>query len=150
MKNCHLVSFCFIALLFINAPLNLAGASPQTRSDLVTTSPDATFEKIIDKLVDNNFIILAANQQLGLISFRNQIEDNSSSIRRHVNILEGTILLRQESPTSTRIRVKLTLSWQEIDRRGSNIAFGVQHDADAGWYKGVFDMLGFTAPSSNH
>lgn len=149
MDKLRPICVCLMVLCVLYSSNVHAVPSTKNSSDLVTTSPDATFQKIIDILVNNNCIILAANQQLGLITFRNQSEDNSSSNRRHVNTLEGTILLRQEAPTSTRIRVKLTLRWQEIDRRGTNLAFGIQHDADAGWYKSVFDMLGFPPPSTN-
>ncbi len=145
MNKLRPVAVCLIGWLALCPSVAHGRQPPQALSELVTSSPDATFEKIVEKLFNNNCIILAVNQQLGLITFRTQSEENSRASRRHVNILDGTILIRSETSTSTRIRVKLSLSWQESY---SDFTFrtGVQNDVGAEWYKSVFDMLGLSAP----
>jgi hypothetical protein len=143
MNKLRLTCLCLIALSFLYSSNVHAGPPAQSPSELVTTSPDATFQKIVEKLFNNNCIILAVDRQLGLITFRTQAEDNSNSARRHVNILEGTILVNAETSSATRIRVKLTLGWQE-SRSDYTFQTGAQKEADAGWYKFVFDMLGFS------
>jgi hypothetical protein len=149
MKKLGPVSFFILSLLFLFPTISQAEQSPKITSDFVTTSSDATYDKVLDKLFNNNYIILAANQQLGFITFRTQSEDNSNSARRHVNVLEGTIFLHAENFTTTRIRVKLTLSWQETYDTAGTFRTGAQQEADAGWYKSFFNMLGLTATSSN-
>jgi hypothetical protein len=145
MNRLRSISVCFFALLVLCPSFAYAGQPPQPLSELVTTSSDATVEKIVEKLFSNNWIILSANQQLGLITFRYQSEENSSPARRHVNVLDGSILVRSETSNSTRVRVKLTLSWQESY---SNATFqtGIRNDVPAEWYKLVFDTLGLSAP----
>jgi len=136
---------CAIALWFL-APLPAQAVNVQRPlAEVVTSSPDATFEALVERLFSHNWIILSANQQLGLITFRYQSEENSSRTRRHVNTLDGSILVRAESPTSTRVRVNLTISWQEsfVDR---TFATGVRNDVPAEWYKLVFDTLGLPVP----
>ena len=145
MNRLRSISVCFFALLVLCPSFADAGQPPQPLSELVTTTSDATVEKIVEKLFSNNWIILSANQQLGLITFRYQSEENSSPARRHVNVLDGSILVRPETSNSTRVRVKLTLSWQESY---SNATFrtGIRTDVPAEWYKLVFDTLGLSAP----
>ena len=145
MHQWRLISACFPTLLALFPSVASAGQAPKPISDLVTTGPDATFEKLVGKLFDNNWIILSANQQLGLITFRYQSEENSSRSRRHVNVLEGSILVKPETATSTRVRVKLTLSWQE-SYADHTFQTGVRNDVPAEWYKLVFDTLGLSAP----
>ena len=139
-----------LALLFAVAgqPMAFADQSPQPHSQVIQAPCDSTFQKVIDALVDNNCVILAANQMAGLISFRTQSESYPNSARRHVNILDGTILLRAESPASTRIRVQLTLNWQESNDTAGTFKTGAQKEADAGWYKIVFDILGLPVSPS--
>ncbi|GLH73616.1 hypothetical protein GETHLI_21180 [Geothrix limicola] len=119
------------------------GAAART---LVLASPPKTlFPKLIELLLDRDYIILSANQDLGLISFRHQKEDKSIRSRRHVNVVEGTLLLQDASPTSARVRVKLTQSWQESSFN-THHETGVQADADPGYYQSFFKMLEDTFP----
>ncbi len=108
---------------------------------MVFTAPrKALFPKAIELLLDHDYIILLANQDLGLITFRLQVEDKAIRARRHVNVLEGTLLFQEASPVSTRVRVKLTQSWQESSFNTQHET-GVQVDADAGYYQGFLKMF---------
>lgn len=144
MRPWRFVSACFPALLALSPSVAHAGQVPKPMSDLVTANPEATFDRIVGKLFDNNWIILSANQPLGLITFRYQSEENSSRSRSHVNVLEGSILVKAETATSTRVRVALTLSWQE-SFADHTFQTGVRNDVPAEWYKLVFDTLGLSA-----
>jgi len=145
LKRLGSISIGILSLLVLSPNYYRAEQAPQIVSELVTSSPDASFDKIVEKLFNNNYVILAANKQLGFISFRTQFEDNSNAARRHVNVLEGTLLLRAATSSASRIQVKLTLSWQESNDTAGTYRSGVQHEADAGWYKNFFNMLGLPA-----
>jgi hypothetical protein len=136
-------------LLLISYTEIQAQAITQAAPTLVTTSPELTFDKIMENLFTNDCVILTANQQLGLITFRTQSEEYPNSARRRVNVLEGTILFKPDSPASTRTRVKLSLSWQESNDLANTFRTGASKEADAKWYKMIFDMLGVPVPSSN-
>lgn len=108
---------------------------------LVLASPSRSlFPKAIELLLDHDYIILLANQELGLISFRLQAEDKAIRSRRHVNVVEGTLLLQETTPGSTRIRVKLTQSWQESSFQTQHET-GAQMEADPGYYQGFLKMF---------
>jgi hypothetical protein len=145
MSRLGSISTCALSLLVLHPGICQAEQPPQIVSELLTSSPDARFEKIAEILFNNNYVILAANQQLALITFRTQSEDYPNSARRRVNVLEGTLLLRPAGRDATRIQVKLTRSWQESNDTAGTFRTGVQHEADADWYKNFFNMLGFAA-----
>ena len=148
MKMLCSIPISVLSLLALCPGVCQAEQPPQIVSEVVAGSCNASFDKIVERLFNNNYIILAANKQLGLITFRTQSEDSSNAARRHVNVLEGTLLLRPLTPTSTQIKIELTLSWQESYVTAGTFRTGVQHEADAGWYKGFFKMLGFAATPS--
>ena len=153
MRISKLFAFSAIAWLplqFINAasPSPAIADAQQAHTQVIPIACENLFRKVIETLVANDCIILTADQQLGIITFRTQSEDNTVRGRRHVNILEGTLLLKPELSTSTRIRATLTLSWQEADRRTSFVT-GVQKNADSGYYKWLFEILGKSFTTSN-
>lgn len=118
-------------------------SSPQAPAGhvLVLASPSkALFPRAIELLLDHDYIILLANQELGLISFRLQAEDKAIRSSRHVNVVEGTLLLQEATPGSTRARVKLTLSWQNSNFQIQHET-GAQMDADPGYYQGFLKMF---------
>ena len=145
MHRWRVIPVCLLALGALCPSIAHAEQAPPPLSEVVTTSSDATIEKFVEKLFSNNWIILSANPELGLITFRYQSEENSSPARRHVNVLEGSILVRAETSTSTRVRVKLTLSWQE-SFADHTFQTGVRSDVPAEWYKLVSDVLGLSTP----
>lgn len=149
MKRLGFVPVCVLSLLLLYPRYSQAEQPPQVVSELVTNSADASFEKVVERLFNGNYVILAADKQLGLVTFRAQFEDHPNAARRHVNVLEGILLLRAETSTATRIRVKLTLGWQESNDTSGTFRTGVQHEADAGWYKTFFNMLGLAATPPN-
>ena len=116
--------------------------SPQAPGHvLVLATPyKALFPKVIELLLDHDYIILLANQDLGLLSFRLQAEDKAIRSSRHVNVVEGTLLLQETTPTSTRVRVKLTQSWQNSNFQIQHET-GAQMDADPGYYQGFLKMF---------
>ena len=118
-------------------------ASPQASAAhvLVLATPyKPLFPKVIELLLDHDYIILMANQELGLISFRLQGEDKAIRSSRHVNVVEGTLLLQEMTPGTTRVRVKLTLSWQNSNFQIQHET-GAQMDADPGYYQGFMKMF---------
>jgi hypothetical protein len=145
MKRLGFISVGVFSLLLLYPRFSQAEQPPQLVSELVTSRADTSFEKVVERLFTNNYVILAADKQLGLISFRAQFEDKANAARRHVNVLEGTLLLRAATSSTSRIQVKLTLSWQESNDTAGTFKTGVQHEADAGWYKNFFNMLGLPA-----
>lgn len=136
-------------VVLICQPLASVEQSPQAQSVILPTAYTATFPRLLETLVDNGCIILAADQQLGFISFRSQSEDNTSAAWKRVNVLEGTILLRSETPNSTHIRTKLTLSHQDNYAIHGAYRTGVQRDADDRWYKGTLEMIAKVVPPSS-
>jgi hypothetical protein len=114
---------------------------------VLASTPKALFPKVLERLLDQDYIILAANPELGLISFRHQGEDRAIRNRRHINVVEGTLLLQEASSTSTRLRVKLTQYWQESSY-DTHFETGVQADADAGYYQGFLRMLEEVLPAT--
>lgn len=125
-------------------------SSPQAPAShvLVLATPyKALFPKVIELLLDHDYIILLANQELGLLSFRLQGEDKAIRGRRHVNVVEGTLLLQETTPGSTRLRVKLVQNWQESSFQ-THHETGAQMDAEPGYYQGfmkMFETAGLTA-----
>ena len=125
----------------------LTAATPNPASDqelqshiqTLPVSYETAFPKAIETLIANGCIILAADRQIGFITFRTQSEDNTVRGRRHVNVLEGTVLFKPDSSTSTRVQAKLTLSWQEHER--SSYETGAKNDADLPYYKWLFELL---------
>jgi hypothetical protein len=118
-------------------------SSPQAPAGhvlMLATPYKALFPKVIELLLDHDYIILLANQDLGLISFRFQAEDKAIRSSRHVNVVEGTLLLQETTPGSTRVRVKLTLSWQDSSFQTQHET-GAQMDADPGYYQGFLKMF---------
>jgi hypothetical protein len=108
---------------------------------LVLATPyKVLFPKVIELLLDHDYIILLANQELGLLSFRLQAEDKAIRGRRHVNVVEGTLLFQETTPGSTRVRVKLTQSWQDSSFQTQHET-GAQMDADPGYYQGFMKMF---------
>jgi hypothetical protein len=117
--------------------------SPETPTGhvLVLATPyKVLFPKVIELLLDNDYIILLANQDLGLLSFRFQAEDKAIRSSRHVNVVEGTLLLQETTPNSTRVRVKLTQSWQNSNFQIQHET-GAQMEADPGYYLGFLKMF---------
>ncbi|HJV49104.1 MAG TPA: hypothetical protein VJ549_07500 [Geothrix sp.] len=143
---CSLASLLGISPLMGGAFPEAAGSKasaqprPVAHALSLASPPKALFPKLIELLLDRDYVILWANQDLGLISFRHQGEDKSIRSRRHVNVVEGTLLLQEASSTSTRVRVKLTQSWQESSFN-THHETGVQADADPGYYQGFFKIL---------
>jgi hypothetical protein len=107
---------------------------------MLTAPYKAAFQKTIELLLDHDYIIIMANQDLGLISFRLRAEDKAIRGSRHVNVVEGTLLLQEAMAGSTRVRVKLTLSWQDSSFQTQHET-GAQVDADAGYYQGFTKMF---------
>ena len=135
-------------LAVVRQPILCAEQAPPTHSAVMSSAYGTAFQKVQDALVENQCIILASDQQSGLISFRIQSESYPNSARRHVDFLDGTILLRSVLPASTSIRVQLALSWQESNDMQGTYKSGASREADAGWYKTVFDILGLSASQS--
>jgi hypothetical protein len=140
-------AFALCALILGPVPLSSAAAAgalptpvPQAHTRTLPAAPEVLFPKLLECLIDNDFILLAVNQPLGVITFRLQSDDDTNRQRKHVNVLEGTLLVQATPPTSTQVRVKLTLSWQESF---SDFTFrtGAQKDADPSYYKGFLDLL---------
>jgi len=140
------LSLCAFALWFLCPALAFAGQTPETPSEVVAATPDATVEKLVERLFNGNCLILTANPQLGLITFRYQSEEHSIPARRHVNVLDGSILVRTETATTEQVRVKRTPSWQE-SYSDHTFQTGVRMDVPAEWYMLVFDMLGLPVPA---
>lgn len=143
-------------IILAGTPLLGLGAAAQSppaeqglriHAQVLPVPSEVLFPKAVEALLDHHCIILAVNQQLGILSFRTQSEDRTARYRKHLNVLEGTLLFKRESPASTRVRATLTLGWQETDQKV--FTTGVQQDADAGYYKWLFDLLGKTPPSSS-
>ncbi|WP_243288045.1 hypothetical protein [Geothrix terrae] len=141
MRALNILTYVMFGLLFFQGPGTWAQKSPQPHTLTLQGAYDTTFSKLLVALVNNDSIILTANQQVGVISFRNQSEDAPNNARKHVNVLEGTILVKAQTPHSTVLQVKLTLAWQESYVTQGTYRTGVQKEADDGWYKGFLDML---------
>lgn len=121
----------------------LKASSPQAPAGhvLVLATPyKVLFPKVIELLLDHDYIILLANKELGLLSFRLQAEDKAIRSSRHVNVVEGTLLLQETTPSSTRVRVKLTQSWQNSNLQPQHET-GAQMEADPGYYLGFLKMF---------
>jgi hypothetical protein len=147
--NMNIRIYLPLALLFafVCQPLVSVEQTLPAHSLVIPEACNPIFPKLLETLVANDCIILAANQHLGVISFRSQFEDNTNSARKRVNVLEGTLLLRPETPTSTLVRVKLTLSCQDTYTTQGTYRVGIQRDADPGWYKGILEMIAKAGPS---
>ena len=124
----------------VDGPKASSPQAPAGRVLVLATPYKALFPKVIELLLDHDYIILMANQDLGLLSFRLQAEDKAIRSSRHVNVVEGTLLLQEASPASTRVRVKLTQSWQDSSFQTQHQT-GAQMDADPGYYQGFLKMF---------
>jgi hypothetical protein len=126
-------------------PLLCTELAPQAHSAVMSSAYGPAFQKLQDALVDNQCIILASDQQSGLISFRMQSESYLNSAKRRIDVLDGTILVRTIQPALTNIRLQLAFSWQESNDMAGTFRSGASKEADPAWYKMVFDMLGVSA-----
>ncbi|HEX7553695.1 MAG TPA: hypothetical protein VF378_09080 [Geothrix sp.] len=143
ISSAGLPAFAQAAPAAVDGPKVSSPQAPAGHVLVLATTYKALFPKVIELLLDHDYIILMANQDLGLISFRLQAEDKAIRSSRHVNVVEGTLLLQEASPTSpssTRVRVKLTLSWQNSNFQIQHET-GAQMDADPGYYQGFLKMF---------
>ena len=140
ISSAGLPAFAQAAPAAVDGP-KVSAPQATTGHVLVLTTPSKSlFPKAIELLLDHDYIILMANQDLGLISFRLQAEDKAIRSSRHVNVVEGTLLLQETTSGSTRVRVKLTLSWQDSNFQIQHET-GAQLDADPGYYQGFLKMF---------
>lgn len=82
----------------------------QTR--VIPTPIDSVFPKVIDVLMDNDYVVRSADAKLGFVSFYQQWTDSTQS---GANISqEGAVLFKPAGPGSTQVRVMLTGGWQQL------------------------------------
>jgi hypothetical protein len=150
MRTPRLLFIFSLTLIFLRSVIGSAQEAPRPHLLIVPATGDAIFSKLVESLASNNCIILAANRDAGVITFRTQSEDTSNRASRHVNILDGTILIRQETTAATRLQFTLTLSWNESYLPAGSYRAGVQKDADSSWYQNVIEMVSKAViPSKN-
>jgi hypothetical protein len=140
MSSAGLPAFAQAAPAAVDGPKVSSPQAPPSHVLELATPYKAFFPKVIELLLDHDYIILLANQDLGLLSFRLQAEDKAIRSSRHVNVVEGTLLLQETSPGSTRVRVKSTQSWQDNSFQ-TMYQTGAQMDADPGYYQGFLKMF---------
>ena|ERR1035438_162556 len=120
-----------------------SSAPPATKEAHCRAFPgtvETIIPKMIDWLMDNQFVVRSVNQQIGTISFYKVAKWNGSGGNDHIINLEGMILLQQGSNTTSIARVLLNQQYFEAGPRGIAI-MGVQTDTDEEYYKSLFDGL---------
>jgi hypothetical protein len=111
---------------------------------------EAAYSTLMHLLVAKNYIILAANKNLGasqpfgFITCRTQSETESRS-RRHDTILTGTLLLQPAGASRTQVEVMLTTRWQDSFPNAPFQA-GVQEVSSPDLYRGFLEMIS-TSPA---
>jgi hypothetical protein len=121
----------------------------QTR--VIPTPIDSVFPKVIDVLMDNDYVVRSADAKLGFISFYQKWTDTT---QKGANItLEGSALFKRATPGSTQVRVMLTGGWQQLQvtgggKNGVSSMVGAVADTRADDYTKLLDLLqgGLAAP----
>ena len=115
----------------------------QTR--VIATPIESVFPKVIDVLMDNDYVVRSADAKLGLVVFYQQWTDttqNSANLTQ-----EGTALFKPVGASSTQVRVMLTGGWQQLavtgggPRSPSSSMVGAVQSGAADEYKKVLDVL---------
>jgi hypothetical protein len=115
----------------------------QTR--VIATPIESVFPKVIDVLMDNDYVVRSADAKLGLVVFYQQWTDTTQN---NANITqEGTALFKPVGASSTQVRVMLTGGWQQLEITGgglrstSSSMVGAVQGGAADEYKKVLDVL---------
>ena len=115
----------------------------QTR--VIATPIESVFPKVIDVLMDNDYVVRSADAKLGLVVFYQQWTDttqNSANITQ-----EGTALFKSVGASSTQVRVMLTGGWQQLENTGGGLRspvssmVGAVQGGATDEYKKVLDVL---------
>ena len=116
----------------------------QTR--VIAASMDSIFPRVIEVLMDNDYVVRSVDAQAGFVSFYQQWMDPSQAA---ANITEeGSILFTAAGSGQTQVRVILTGGWQRLQVTGggahstdSGMVGGVQQSAGDEEYKKILDTL---------
>lgn len=132
-----------LSLALVLAPLNTSvlQAKEPPHTLVLPTDCKTSFSNLLTALVSGNCIITFASRECGVISFHTQLESSPNAAKRHVDVLDGTILLAIEDFGSTRAQMGLTVSWQESNEAQGTFKSGAQRDAEAKWYEFIFGIL---------
>ena len=115
----------------------------QTR--VIATPIESVFPKVIDVLMDNDYVVRSADAKLGLVVFYQQWTDTTQN---YANITrEGTALFKPAGASSTQVRVMLTGGWQQLENTGGGLRspvssmVGAVQGGATDEYKKVLDVL---------
>jgi hypothetical protein len=87
-----------------------------TQTRVIRVPIDSVFPKVIDVLMDNDYLVRSADAKLGFVSFYQKWTDTT---QKGANITqEGAALFTRASPGSTQVRVMLTGGWQQLQPTG--------------------------------
>lgn len=116
----------------------------QTR--VIPAPLDSIFPRVIEVLMDNDYIVRSVDAQAGFVSFYQQWTDAAQAA---ANISEeGSALFTSAGPGQTQVRVTLTGGWQRLEITGggthstdSGMVGGVQQSTGAEEYRKILDAL---------
>lgn len=115
----------------------------QTR--VISAPIDSIFPRVIEILMDNNYIVRSVDSRAGFVSFYQQWTDSTQA---SANISQEGSILFTPAGKQTQVRVILTAGWQRLEVTGggprstdSGMVGGVQQSAADEEYKKILDTL---------
>jgi len=115
----------------------------QTR--LISAPIDSIFPRVIEILMDNDYVVRSVDAKAGFVSFYQQWSDPSQAA---ANISQEGSILFTPAGKQTQVRVILTGGWQRLEITGggprstdSGMVGGVQQSAADEEYRKILDTL---------
>lgn len=90
-------------------------------------------------LMDHQYVILSANEGLGLISF-SKVVASGGSMDKHAVRIQGSMLFGPAKNGPAEVRMLIHQEWTDLNN-GKVTGLGAETDTNEAYYKEVFDDL---------